>query len=85
MGASHINRKELEKSLCQFIEVELCEGITPVTPDTSFEALALDSIFLMEIVLFLEKESGIQITSHMLNETSLTSVRELVGVVFSES
>lgn len=74
-------RETVKAAVCHFIESELCEDLMKVESETSFESLGIDSIFLMEIVLFLERECQVEVRSDMLRPEALTSVDTLVDAV----
>jgi len=73
---------KISERLCSFIKSELWENACEVESSTTFESLGLDSIFLMEIVLFLERECHLHVSTEMLQGDALISVETLLSSVF---
>lgn len=85
MAAPSDNRQnQLKEDLCEFIRTELCEGLTDVRPDSSFEKLGIDSVYLMEIVLYLERTTQCKVRADMLDPRALETVGTLVDAVFKD-
>ncbi len=72
-------QKEWATSLCQYIADEFCsENCTVVAPDISFESLELDSICIMEMVIYCERLTGGKVQASALTETGNMSVNSLL-------
>lgn len=85
MAAPSADRQnQLKEELCEFIRTELCDGLTEVRPESSFEKLGIDSIYLMEIVLYLERATQCKVRADMLDPRALESVETLVTAVLKD-
>lgn len=81
-----LDQAALRSQLKRLIVVSLhLEGLTPesITDDVPLfgEGLGLDSVDALELVVALEKEYGIRIQSHEVDETVFTSVAHLAEFV----
>ncbi len=75
---------QIKEQLCEYIRTELCEGCIEVRPNSSFETLGIDSIYLMEIILHLERATQCKVRADMLDPKALESVATLVDAVLKD-
>lgn len=76
--------QSLKQSLCTFVRTELCDDLMEVDTASSFEELGIDSIFLMEIVLFIERSCECQVSAASLTAEALQSIDTLVDAIVHE-
>lgn len=72
-------REDLESAICAFIRDTILEGAANVTPEMPLTDLGLESFSLLEIILFVERKTGLSIPDTHLTRTHLHSVRSLVA------
>ncbi|NLW49515.1 MAG: radical SAM protein [Candidatus Brocadiaceae bacterium] len=69
------------RSLCDFMRTQLvAEGVV-FDEDTSFAAVGLDSLGLMELLLFVERRFGVEVPEAELTRANLHSVRAFAECV----
>lgn len=72
---------EIEKALQSELAVILNLPEDQITADTPLESLGLDSIRLMEIIVFIEQEYGINLIDAGLNQETMKDISSLAGLV----
>jgi acyl carrier protein len=73
--------EHLEKLVCTFISKELCENEIKLEPHTPFETVGIDSIFLMEIILYCENLCGRRVPIAVLGSEESMNVRTLLKAI----
>lgn len=72
-------KEDLESAVCTFIGDTILEGAATVTPETPLTDLGLESFSLLEIILFVERKTGLSIPDTHLTKAHLHSSRSLVA------
>jgi len=77
-----INRQEISQQLQNFIQHTIVEKHIAVQEDTPFHQLGIDSMSIIELVLFVERKFKIAIPESELVPANFTSVRTLADCAF---
>jgi len=68
---------EIENILLHAIPGMLPQASGPITPDSDLQSLGLDSLVLLELIIFIEKKFGISLLDAPLNHQDLENIRSL--------
>jgi acyl carrier protein len=79
-----MNVNNLTAALCEYISLDLLEGEVPVSPDSLFSEIGLDSLFMMELIVTFERLSGHRVAAATLSSPKLISVRSLIELTLSD-
>ena len=79
--SSNPARPEIEKALQSELAVILDLPESRIAVDTPLENLGLDSIRLMEIIVFIEKKYGINLIDAGLNQETMKDISSLAKLV----
>jgi acyl carrier protein len=71
--------EELERELCTFIRSNIVDSKMDVQPDTAFNTLKIDSLSIVEMVLFIERKFQITIPETELVPDNFKSVKTLAA------
>ena len=77
-----ITREEISRQLQVFIQNTIVEKHIVVQEETSFNQLGIDSMSIIELVLFIERKFRIAIPEADLLPTNFASVRTLADCAF---
>jgi acyl carrier protein len=77
-----ITHQEISRQLQSFIQTTIVEKHTEITEDTPFAHLGIDSMSIIELVLFIERKFKIAIPESELTPSTFTSIRTLAGCAF---
>lgn len=75
-------KEEFEKRMIAFIQEELFEEDVEILPEQSLESIGVQSIELMELVFFVEREFKCKLKASSLSAENLKSVRALSNEVY---
>lgn len=75
-------KEEFEKRMIAFIQDELFEEEVVISPEQSLESIGVQSIELMELVFFVEREFKCKLKASSLSSDNLKSVRALANEVY---
>lgn len=78
------DRKEIENALTDQIATVLGLAEEEVKPQTPLESIGIDSIRLIEILIFIEKKYGIRLMDAGLDRESFRNASSLAGAVIAE-
>ena len=82
MNSKSITIPELESSLCQYINKNIVDSKISIEPGTSFSSLRMDSLSIVELVLYLERQYDIIIPETDLVPENFKSVSTLARCAF---
>ena len=71
----------IAESLCTFIRSNLVAEGVEVTPDKPLVQMGLDSFSLIEIVLFVERQYGLQLPDEALSQENIYSSQTLANYI----
>ncbi|MCX7625793.1 MAG: acyl carrier protein [Candidatus Sumerlaeaceae bacterium] len=72
--------QELEKKVCEIVAQQLGKNVDQVTPEASFrDELGADSLDVVELVMALEEEFGIQIPDE--DAEKITTVGQAIDYI----
>jgi acyl carrier protein len=77
-----ITQQEISRQLQSFIQTTIVEKDTGVTEDTPFTHLGIDSMSIIELVLFIERKFKIGIPESDLTPATFTSIRTLADCAY---
>jgi acyl carrier protein len=77
-----ITQQEISKQLQSFIQNTIVEKHIVVQEDTPFHRLGIDSMSIIELVLFIERKFRIAIPESEMLPANFTSVRALADCAF---
>lgn len=66
---------EIEAKLCTFIEVDLLEETHQIHPDTALLEIGMDSLSIIELLLYSERVFQINLPDQIMTKENLQSVR----------
>jgi acyl carrier protein len=75
------NATSISNSLLDFIRQNLLAENISVNENTSFESLGLDSFSIIEIVLFIERDLGVELPDNELTKENMHSVESLTKCI----
>jgi len=78
----HPGIKNICDELLSFIKANILDSAAIIEPDTPFSEAGLDSMSIIEIVLFIERKYGVSITERDLTVENLKSARSLAECTF---
>jgi acyl carrier protein len=85
LGAfSMLPKKEFESRMLAFIQEDLFDEEIEVSPEQSLESLGMQSIELMELVFFIEREFDCKLKASSLASEHLESVKTLAEEVYRQ-
>lgn len=67
--------QEIEDKLCTFIQVDLLEETQKIHPDTPLLEIGLDSLSIIEILLYSERVFQVKLPDRIMTKENLQSVR----------
>ena len=73
--------QSIAESLCTFIRANLVADGVEVTPATPLVQMGLDSFSLIEIVLFVERQYGLQLPDEALSQENIHSSATLANYI----
>lgn len=73
--------QNIAESLCSFIRSNLVAEGVQVAPATPLAQLGLDSFSLIEIVLFVERQFGLQLPDEALSQENIHSSETLANYI----
>jgi acyl carrier protein len=73
--------QSIADSLCAFIRSNLVAEGVEVTPDKPLVQMGLDSFSLIEIVLFVERQYGLQLPDEALSQENIYSSQTLANYI----
>ncbi len=76
-----VTKKDIEDALVNEIATILGLDEGAVSPDSSLESLGIDSIRLIELLIFIEKEYGIRLMESGLDARSLQDAASLAEAI----
>lgn len=79
-----LTQAELADRLRNYISTTLVDASVTVHTDTPFHTLGIDSMGIIELVLFLERKCGITIPESELNPNNFKSVDTLAACAFNQ-
>lgn len=77
---SHTQDAQTEKiaiELCAFLKTNIVDKNITIDPDTSFPKLGIDSLSIIELVLFVERKFNVALPEHELIPENFKSARTL--------
>jgi acyl carrier protein len=77
---SHTQDAQAEKialELCTFLKTNIVDKNITIDPDTSFPKLGIDSLSIIELVLFVERKFRVALPEHELIPENFKSARTL--------
>ncbi len=77
-----ISVEQISKELLLFVQSNLLDSKIAITPETPFNQVGLDSMSIIEIVLFIERKFGVAISEKDLTPDSLKSIQSLSDCTF---
>lgn len=77
-----IAHQEISRQLQSFIQSTIVEKHTEVHEDTPFSRLGIDSMSIIELVLFIERKFRIAIPESELTPANFASIRSLADCAF---
>ena len=80
-----MDKRELESELLHFLADQLQRPVTDLKPSDELKRLGLDSFRVIELVLFLERKSGLTFPDHEYTPSNLKSVETLVACALRNS
>ncbi|OQK16280.1 hypothetical protein AU255_14410 [Methyloprofundus sedimenti] len=69
--------EEIASQLCVFLRDNILAPQIEVTSDTALSEIGVDSFSLMELVLFIERQFGLELPAEALTPENITSVGTL--------
>lgn len=72
-----ISLDDLNRELCAFVRSSIVDKHVDVAPDTSFNQLGIDSLSIIELVLFLERKFNITLPEEALLPENFKTVTTL--------
>ncbi|GAB4335621.1 MAG: hypothetical protein Kow0089_05410 [Desulfobulbaceae bacterium] len=72
-----LNAKELTEELNEFVRETILAENARFSPDTPLEEVGIDSVSLLEILLFLERRWGVFIPDEKLTPAHIATLRQL--------
>ncbi|KAF3981385.1 MAG: hypothetical protein HFP81_03315 [Methylococcales symbiont of Hymedesmia sp. n. MRB-2018] len=67
----------LSEQLCNFLHKNILAPEIEITPDTELSSIGVDSFSLMELVLFIERQFGLELPAESLTAENIASVKTL--------
>jgi acyl carrier protein len=77
IGMKNLTAHEIDEQLLQYIRQSVVERHVPVDSDTSFTTVGIDSMGIIELVLFIERKFNIAIPEQEMIPANFKSVRTL--------
>jgi acyl carrier protein len=80
--SSHTQDAQAEKialELCAFLKTNIVDKNITIDPDTSFPKLGVDSLSIIELVLFVERKFNVALPEHELIQENFKSARTLAA------
>jgi acyl carrier protein len=72
-----ITKEHICSALVQHINTAILDSSLSIKPDTAFSDVGLDSMSIIEIILFIERKFGVSISEEELIPENLKSVQSL--------
>ncbi|MDH5478288.1 MAG: acyl carrier protein [Nitrospinota bacterium] len=72
---------DIERKLLSFITSSFPKAGQPIGPDTSLEEIGLDSLSLVEMLVFIEKNFNLQLVESNISRDNLKSIRSLAAFI----
>ena len=69
------------EKLAKYASKQLELDVTEITPDSTFESLGIDSLDIMELIMDLESELGVELE---LEDQKINTFRELADFIDSK-
>jgi acyl carrier protein len=84
MKESHeFTADDLARDLLYFIRSTILVDNADFTPDTPLEKVGIDSVSLLEILLYLERQFDLYIADENLTPENIASVRRLAATAYA--
>jgi acyl carrier protein len=77
MSAAKLSAEEIAGQLCVFLRENVLAPNIEVTVDTELTDIGVDSFSLMELVLFIERQFGLELPAESLSPENIASVATL--------
>ena len=77
-----VTLEEIESNLINFLKSNIVDKAVEVELDSTFQSLKIDSLSIVEIILFLERKYQVTIPENELNPDNLKSARTLAGCAY---
>ena len=74
---------DLVRDLLYFIRSTILVDNVDFTPDTPLEKVGIDSVSLLEILLYLERQFDLYIADENLTPENIASVRQLAATAYA--
>jgi len=79
----HFTADDLARDLHAFIRSTILAADADFSPDTPLEKVGIDSVSLLEILLYLERRFTIYIADENLTPENVASVRQLAATAYA--
>jgi acyl carrier protein len=76
------NKEDITNALLAFLKTSILEEDIDITAQTSFDQLGIDSLSIIELVLFIERKFQVIIPEDELLPENLNSVESLAACTF---
>ena len=80
MMSSGANEEQISRELASYVGALLSPS-APITPDSSFDEMGIDSISLVKILVFIEKKFGISLSGARLGRDDIATFGSLVACI----
>lgn len=77
MASERYNNDEVANQLCVFLRKNVLAENIEVTADTVLSEIGVDSFSLMELVLYIERQFGLELPAESLTPENIASVATL--------
>lgn len=71
------NEQELAEELCTYLRAHVLAQQVPIDPDQPFAHLGIDSMSIIELVLYIERKHGVALPDKALLPENLRTARAL--------
>ncbi|MBK7344580.1 MAG: acyl carrier protein [Saprospiraceae bacterium] len=79
---SHFTMNDIEQKLCNFIEYDLLEEAHRISPDTPLLETGIDSLSIIEILLFAERTFHTTLPDSILTKENLQTVSHFAQCIY---
>jgi len=79
LPAKKISVEQIVSDLCTFIQSNIVDKKNDVTPETSFSSLGIDSLSVVEMVLFMERKYNLALPEEELIPENFKTVNTLAA------
>jgi len=77
-----ISPKEISNELILFVQSNILDSTVTITPETPFSQVGLDSMSIIQLILFIERKFNVAISEKDLSPENLRSIHSLAECTF---